>query len=89
MKNTGPEIDKALHQKMLKSFVDFIDNFSPVLHNAEEYKMHLTFENLIDENEETLAKLETINEINTLLNNLFPNFIKFAALEDKLERLNK
>ena len=51
MKNTGPEIDKALHQKMLKSFVDFIDNFSPVLHNAEEYKMHLTFENLIDENE--------------------------------------
>jgi hypothetical protein len=51
--------------------------------------MHLTFENLIDENEETLAKLETINEINTLLNNLVPNFIKFAALEDKLERLNK
>ena len=35
---------------------------------------------------ETLAKLETINEINTLLNNLVPNFIKFAALEDKLER---
>ena len=48
MKNVGSEIDKVLHQELLESFIKFIEYFSPVLTKAEEYKMHVISENLIE-----------------------------------------
>ena len=89
MKNVGVEIDKVLHQELLGSFISFIEHFSPVLSKAEEFKMHVVSENLIDTNDESKDKLENINEITELLSSLVPYFIKFAQLENKLEKFYK
>ena len=89
MKNTGTEIDKVLHQELLSSFVFFIENFAPVIDKAEEYQLHITGENLIDQNEDNKNKLEVVNEMNELLTSLVPVFIKFAQLEAKLENFYK
>ena len=86
MKNIGSDIDKSMHEELLNSFIKFIEHFSPVFNNAEEYKKHVTFESLIDANENTKEKLETVEEINELLSSLVPYFIKFAQLEKKLEK---
>lgn len=86
MKNVGSEIDKVLHQELLESFIKFIEYFSPVFNNAEEYKKHVSCESLIDSNEDTKEKLQTVEEINNLLSSLVPHFIKFAQLEKKLEK---
>lgn len=86
MKNLGSDIDKTLHEDLLKSFITFIETFAPVYDKAEEYKMHISSENLIDDSEDNKSKLQTINEINSLLTSLVPHFIKFAQLENKLEK---
>ena len=89
MKNVGIEIDKVLHQELLGSFISFIEHVSPVLSKAEEFKMHVVSENLIDTDNESKDKLENINEITELLSSLVPYFIKFAQLENKLEKFYK
>ena len=38
MKQIGSEIDKVLHEELLDNYIRFIENFSPVLDKAEEYK---------------------------------------------------
>jgi hypothetical protein len=89
MKNVGPEIDKVLHQELLESFIKFIEYFSPVLTKAEEYKMHVISENLIDADSDTKNKMETVNEMTETLSCVVPHFIKFAQLESKLEKFYK
>ena len=89
MKNVGSEIDKVLHQELLESFIKFIEYFSPVLSKAEEFKLHVVSENLIDSADDTKDKLETVNEITETLSSLVPYFIKFAQLEHKLEQFYK
>ena len=89
MKQVGSEIEKVLHEELLDNYIRFIENFSPVLDKAEEYKKHITSENLIDDNDEIKVKLETVNEITSLLSDLVPFLIKFAHLEYKLESLYK
>jgi len=86
VKNLGSDIDKELHQELLSSFIKFIEYFSPVFNNAEEFKKHVSCESLIDSNELTKEKLEVVEEINELLTSLVPHFIKFAQLERKLEK---
>jgi hypothetical protein len=51
--------------------------------------MHVVSENLIDTDNESKDKLENINEITELLSSLVPYFIKFAQLENKLEKFYK
>jgi hypothetical protein len=89
MKQVGSEIDKVLHDELLGNYITFIENFSPVLDKAEEYKKHIVSENLIDNCPENKVKLETVNEITNLLSDLVPFLIKFAHLEYKLESLYK
>jgi Ca2+-binding EF-hand superfamily protein len=81
---TFSETELQLDQTEIEKIEKFVG-----LNFPEEYKKHITSENLIDNNDEIKVKLETVNEITSLLSDLVPFLIKFAHLEYKLESLYK
>ena len=66
-KKLGEEIDKDIHHELLASYIEFIETFSPVLSKAEEYKMNIVSENIIDPSDINRNKLDTINRLPFLL----------------------
>ena len=88
-KKIGEEIDHNIHIDLLSQFTIFIENFSPLLDKAENYKKNIVAENMINPSFENQEKLKLINNTIDLLNNMIPSFFKFAQLEDKLEKFCK
>jgi hypothetical protein len=85
-KKLGEEIDKDIHHELLASYIEFIETFSPVLSKAEEYKMNIVSENIIDPSDINRNKLDTINRLHNLLIEMVPKFIEFAQIEYELEK---
>jgi len=85
-KKLGEEIDKDIHHELLASYIKFIETFSPVLSKAEEYKMNIVSENIIDSSDINRNKLDTINRLHNLLIEMVPKFIEFAQIEYELEK---
>lgn len=88
-KKIGNEIDDELHNDLLQKFTTFIENFSPVLDAAIKYQGNINAEKLISESYALIEKEKTVNELVETLHSMVPLFMKFALLENKLEKYNK
>lgn len=85
-KKLGEDIDKDIHHQLLTSYINFIEAFSPVLSKAEEYKMNVMSENIINPSDTNKDKLETINRLHNILIDMVPKFMEFAQIEYELEK---
>lgn len=85
-KKLGEDIDKDIHHQLLKSYIIFIEAFSPVLSKVEEYQINVSSENIINPSDSNKNKLETINKLHNLLTDMVPKFMEFAQLEYELEK---
>lgn len=85
-KKLGEDIDKDIHQDLLTSYIKFIEAFSPVLSNVENYLMNVTSENIINPTDMNKNKLETVGKLHSLLVEMVPKFLEIAQIEYELEK---